>query len=242
MPAVWVRMTHWHPRSAQGDFRDLASDDNSPLGSRRNDCDRPQYAGHMSLGFARTASIAGHPLPMLSLTLFALAFHAGADRATLVRTGAGLALFAVILLGYSWWRVRAGHWIHVDASHVSERQQLNRVLVGLIMAGAVVAALSSSMTLALQLTLAALPIVIALLTTRWCKLSLHLAFVVYAASLIAPVSMATSIALLLFAAVLAWSRLRLQRHIPRDLLAGAAAGALAGALAWAIPQLPAWQG
>jgi membrane-associated phospholipid phosphatase len=196
----------------------------------------------MSMAFARAASIAGHPLPVLSLTLLALAFRDGADQGTLVRIGIGLALYATVLLGYSWWRVRAGHWRHVDASQTGERQQLNRVLLGLILAGAALAAVSLSMMLALQLALASLPIVLALLTSRWCTLSLHLAFIVYASALLAPVSTAAAVALLLFAAVLAWSRLRLARHSPRDLVAGASAGAVAGLLAWAIPQLPAWQG
>ena len=36
------------------------------------------------------------------------------------------------------------------------------------------------------------------------------------------------IALVLFAAVVAWSRLHLQRHVPRDLVAGVCTGLLAG--------------
>ena len=46
--------------------------------------------------------------------------------------------------------------------------------------------------------------------------------------------------LLLFAATVAWSRLALQRHTPRDLVAGAVAGALAGLAFW--PLATRWTG
>jgi hypothetical protein len=196
----------------------------------------------MPLFLARAASIIGHPLPVLSLALLALSFHRGADGPALLRIGGGLALFAAVVLGYSWWRVRSGHWQHVDASDAAERRHLNRFLLGLLLCGAFVAAIASAPLLALQLALAGLLVLIALLAARWCKLSLHLAFAVYASALLAAVSTPAALLLLLLAVVLAWSRLRLARHAPRDRVAGAWAGALAGVLARAIPLLPAWQG
>ncbi|GAA4861440.1 phosphatase PAP2 family protein [Luteimonas vadosa] len=196
----------------------------------------------MSQGLARAASIAGHPLPVLSLTLLALARHEGADPSGLVGIGAGLAVFAAVVLGYSWWRVRQGHWRHVDASQAAERQHLNRFLLGLLLAAAAVAALAGLPLLALRLALAGLLVLVALLLARWCKPSLHLAFAVYAAALLAIAWPAAAITMLAFAAVLAWSRLRLARHAPRDLVAGFWAGALAGVLARMVPLLPGWQG
>ena len=67
------------------------------------------------------------------------------------------------------------------------------------------------------------------LTARWCKLSLHMAFVVFAAVLLLAMRRGGwDCVALLFAVAVAWSRLRLQRHVPRDLVAGALTGALAG--------------
>ena len=42
------------------------------------------------------------------------------------------------------------------------------------------------------------------------------------------------LAALLFAVAVAWSRLALRRHEPRDLVAGAIAGTLAGAAFWPL--------
>jgi hypothetical protein len=189
--------------------------------------------------FARAVSVLGHPLPVLSCALLVRAFHGGAGRAQLLGIGAAFALFAATVMAYSWWRVRGGHWRHVDASGVAERRQLNHFLLALLLAGTALAAFAAqpllALQLALQLALAASLVLVAALAARWCKLSLHLAFAVYAAALLAPVSWSIAAAVLVLAALLAWSRLRLHRHLPRDLLAGALAGLVAGALAWQFP-------
>ena len=71
-------------------------------------------------------------------------------------------------------------------------------------------------------------IAVAMLTARWWKLSLHMAFVAFAATLLWSVAWWAGLAGFACAAAVAWSRLQLQRHIPRDLLAGATTGLLAG--------------
>jgi hypothetical protein len=189
----------------------------------------------MAAAFARAVSVVGHPLPVLSGALLLRAFHGGAGRAQLLGIAVALALFAAAVMAYSWWRVRGGHWGHVDASHAGERRQLNRFLLVLLLAGATLAAAAGQAEFAWQLALAAALVLAAALTARWCKLSLHLAFAVYAAALLALVSWLATAALLLLAALLAWSRLHLARHAPRDLWAGALAGLSAGALAWPLP-------
>ncbi|MGI8560342.1 MAG: hypothetical protein ACR2J7_02665 [Luteimonas sp.] len=188
----------------------------------------------MVTAFARAVSVLGHPLPVLSCALLVRAFHGGAGRAQLLGIGAAFALFAATVMAYSWWRVRGGHWRHVDASGVAERHQLNHFLLALLLAGTVLAAFAAQPLLALQLALAASLVLVAALAARWCKLSLHLAFAVYAAALLAPVSWGVAAAVLVLAALLAWSRLQLARHAPRDLVAGALAGLAAGMLAWRL--------
>lgn len=189
---------------------------------------------------ARALSILGHPLPMLALTLLAIAAHDGVAGVALLRMASGFIAAAAVVLAYSRWRVRRGDWAHVDASDTGERRHLNRFLLVVLLASALLAAAGSQPRMALLLALSALPVVIAAATARWWKLSLHLAFAAFAAVLLLRVSWLASAAMALFAVLLGWSRLRLARHVPRDLVAGACAGALAGLLALRLS--PSWQG
>lgn len=183
----------------------------------------------MSAALARTVSILGHPLAVLSLAL--LATQAGRGSMTQAwQLAAGLGAAAVLVMAYSWWQVRRERWGHVDASHHSERGSLNRFLLIVLTAGAAVAWMAGATRgVPAALALSAVIILVALLTARWCKLSLHLAFAVFAACLLAPLTWWATLAGLVFAVCIAWSRLSLSRHVPRDLVAGAATGAITGA-------------
>lgn len=198
-----------------------------------------QYAGRMTQVLARAVSILGHPLVLLPAAALALAFNSGAagDGAWMAL---GFAVFAALVVGGSWWQVRRGRWAHVDASRREERRTLNRfLLVALALAAVLSLAAGLTPRLALGLALAAALIAVALLTARLCKLSLHLAFAIYAAALLARIAPGYGLAALAFAALVAWSRLALERHAPRDLVAGALSGAVAGTLFWWLsPRLP----
>ena len=176
---------------------------------------------------ARLVSILGHPLLVLPLAL--LLPMATIDAAGTARAAAGIAVCAALVLGWSWWRVRRGHWRHVDASNVHERRSLNVFLLPLFVLGALLA--SPQPGLSLRLALAAAIIAVALLATRWCKLSLHAAFAVYAALLLGAWQPAAGVAMLLFAIAITASRLALARHGMRDVVAGSVVGGLAGLLA-----------
>lgn len=89
------------------------------------------------------------------------------------------------------------------------------------------------------LFLSALLIVIALLSARLLKLSLHVAFAAFATLLLwsLMVAVATGIAV---SAALVWSRLVLGRHVTADVVAGVVLGAVAGvayqvAISWLRP-------
>ena len=182
----------------------------------------------MNQAFARVVSILGHPMLVLPLAALAVAVARGQGRAA-VWMALGFALFAALVMSYSWWQVRRGRWAHVDASNKGERRSLNRFLVALLVVAAVLALrYGHDRELGLGLGLSAAMIVVAMLTARWCKLSLHMAFVVFASSLLWSVAWWAGLAGFACAAAVAWSRLQLQRHVPRDLLAGAATGLLAG--------------
>ena len=182
---------------------------------------------------ARAVSILGHPLLVLPAALALPAALRDADHATLRSMLIGFALFAALLLGWSWWQVRRNRWAHVDASQPSERKSLNRTLLVAIAIGALVAWLRSpTPDLALTLAVSACIVAIAMLLVRWCKLSLHASFAVYAAGLLWPLGVAAVGAGCVFAGIVAWSRLRLSRHRPRDIVAGAATGVLAASGYW----------
>lgn len=182
---------------------------------------------------ARAVSILGHPLLVLPAALALPAALRDADHATLRSMLIGFALFAALLLGWSWWQVRRNRWAHVDASQPSERKSLNRTLLVAIAIGALVAWLRSpTPDLALTLALSAGIVAIAISVVRWCKLSLHASFAVYAAGLLWPLGVAAVGAGCVFAGIVAWSRLRLSRHRPRDIVAGAATGVLAASGYW----------
>lgn len=182
---------------------------------------------------ARAISILGHPLLVLPAALALPAALRDGDPGTPRSMLGGFMLFAAVLLGWSWWQVRLGRWAHVDASQPSERHVLNRTLLVAIAIGALLAWLRSpTPDLALALALSACIVAVAMLTVRGCKLSLHVAFAVYAAVLLWPLGVVAVGTGCAFAGIVAWSRLRLSRHRPRDLIVGAAAGGLAAGGYW----------
>lgn len=183
----------------------------------------------MNHALARVVSVSGHPMVALPLAALALTAARGQYRIALWMT-LGFTAFAAVVMAYSSWQVRRGRWSHVDASDKNERKSLNRFLLAALLVSTACAAWSGfSAQLTLGLALSATMVLAAMLTSRWCKLSLHMAFVVFAVFLLlldAP--WWAGLAGLCFAGAVAWSRLALRRHVPRDLIAGAAVGALAG--------------
>ncbi|MET0718770.1 MAG: hypothetical protein ABWY34_10275 [Pseudoxanthomonas sp.] len=188
----------------------------------------------MKHALARVVSISGHPMVALPLAAVVLTLARG-QYGIALWMALGFTAFAAMVMAYSGWQVRRGRWSHVDASDKNERRSLNRfLLIALLVSTALAFMLDLSGELTLGLSLSAAMVATAVLTSRWCKLSLHMAFVVFAALLLlfnAP--WWAGLAGLCFGGAVAWSRLALQRHVPRDLIAGAVTGALAGVLfAW----------
>lgn len=141
-------------------------------------------------------------------------------------TALGLGLIAATVMAFSWRQVRRERWSHIDASRPEERAGLNRALTWLLIAVAAVAAWRGMRELALGAALSVAMILAARASSRWCTLSLHVGFAVFAAGLLWTWSPLATLVGLTFAATVAWSRAALQRHTPRDLMIGAAAGAL----------------
>lgn len=177
---------------------------------------------------ARSVSILGHPLVVMPAAVLALmVLQSGGRNAGWAL--AGLLATGLLIMLFSRHQVRRGRWQHVDASGKEERSSLNRFLLALLIVATLACLLGgASRPMTLGLGLSAAMLVVAMATARWCKLSLHLAFATFAALLLASLSWWVGLAGLLFAAVVAWSRLHMQRHVPRDLIAGGCTGLLAG--------------
>ncbi len=181
------------------------------------------------VALARAVSLLAHPA-VLAPACAAWGAHAAGLRGGALALAAGLpAALALAVLGYAAWQVRRGRWAHPDASGAGERRGLNRWLLALLGAGALLAASQGGASpLALALAGAAGIIATAIACERRAKLSHHLAFCVYPAVLLVPAWPAVA-ALGALGLALAWSRLVLERHAPRDLWL-----ALAAALAWGL--------
>ncbi len=176
---------------------------------------------------ARALSILGHPALLMPAAIVGTSLSADAPAATVaLAAGASLAVAGVVL-AYSFLRVRSGAWAHPDASRPAERLQLNLFLLGTLLAVGVLSyALSRPPAVTAGALLCAGIVAAALLLRGRLKVSLHVAFAMFAAALWWPSPVfALQLAL---AGGLAWSRLALGRHTPAEVVLGAIVGTVAG--------------
>jgi len=190
-------------------------------GPRGADGDRAGAA----YALARAVSIALHPFAVF-LALTVIGVRALAPQAfAAALAGVGAAVAAVWL--FVWQRRRSGRWSTVDASHPSERPLLYLVLLLVL---AVVwwwlreraAPLSQGIVAVAAMLLAAAAL------NRWIKLSLHMASLSFAALALWPLAAPAAAIGLALLPLLAWARLRMQRHGLAEVIGGAALGALFG--------------
>ncbi len=195
----------------------------------------------MTHTLARAVSLLGHPLLVLPPAMLAMLAARGSGGEALHGIAAGFLGFGALVVAYTHWQVRRGRWVHVDASGPQERRTLNRFLLAAPTVATVAAALAGAApALWLALGLSAAMIAMAMAVARRCTLSLHMAFAVFSAWLAGHAGWPWLLAAAAFTALVAWSRLALRRHTPRDLLAGTAAGLLAGLAHGSL--LRAWEG
>lgn len=177
---------------------------------------------------ARVISIVGHPVLLILVATLIAASARGATIEQLRLVGGVLAALGIIVLGFGWLQVRNGRWSHVDASVPKERTTLNAFLVILtLLSAALLWFLTHRTTMAVALALSGAIILIALLTARWVKVSLHAAFAAFATALLWP-NWPAVVAGIVVTTVVAWSRLELGRHVAADIAAGLLLGAAAG--------------
>jgi membrane-associated phospholipid phosphatase len=178
---------------------------------------------------ARWASILIHPAVVMMVAA-AVATSAGDPAPGRVWQTLGLTLaVAAVVMIYSVRQTRSGRWSHIDASRPHERSQLNRfaswVLLGI---AAILGVAGADRGVAVVIALSGAIVLAGHVLRGQLKLSLHVAFAMFAACIVWPQAVAFA-GLLAAAAVVAWSRLVLRRHGVSDVLVGAAAGLACGA-------------
>lgn len=177
---------------------------------------------------ARALSLAGHPALLMPATFLFSTIANGAPTKMLQFAVVGSAFVGVSIVAYSWSQVRAGRWSHVDASVPRERSQINLFLMLLFFGIAgLMLGLDQPRPLVIGPAFSGALVAFGHLLRPWLKVSLHASFAVFAALLLWP-SLVGTLAVLVLAMGVAWSRLALSRHTPQEvavaLLAGAATG------------------
>jgi hypothetical protein len=176
---------------------------------------------------ARTISIVLHPIFTIA-TLMWLTTRGGGR---LLPFAGMLLLVAIPLTLFMRGQVRRGTWENVDASRPAERHSLFAVI------GVICAALGGWLAFtgahvhARGAFAAAIMALVAWALLRWIKLSLHMAFGVYAACMLMKFQLTAGIVMLLLMPLLAWSRLRLGRHRMAEVIGGSVLGAVTAAVA-----------
>lgn len=172
---------------------------------------------------ARYLSVLGHPFLVLPASIGAVSALRGGD----TRAGVGLAVLFIVISAAIVVGIRAGRFNDFD---VSERQRRPGFYV-LITAGTVALGFwLRDQPEALHTCVIAGALLIACgLLNRWTKASLHTAFSLYAAGFWGAWSISAGLVVLVLAAAVGWSRIRLGRHSTTEVLVGAGLGLVAGA-------------
>jgi hypothetical protein len=184
---------------------------------------------------ARTLSIVGHPFVFAPCAAL-LAILVGPHGHAMAWSAGGLFAAVVLAIGvFSWWQVRKGAWEHVDASRPHERGSLNRLAFGTLSLAAAATWFSASMRLSsVGFALGAALVAVGWLGLPRFKMSLHVSFAVFGASLLWPYGLAAVAAGCMLAGAVGWSRLILLRHSTGEVVAGAMVGAAAGVIHWVL--------
>lgn len=177
---------------------------------------------------ARAVSILAHPAVVMLAATGIAAGSGGHPPALLWQALAAVVVAAAAVMLYSMRQARSGRWSHIDASQKHERTQLNRFASWLLLGLAGALALAGAHPgIVAAIGLSGLVVLTGHLLRARLKSSLHVAFAVFAACIAWP-QVPASVALLLAAVAVAWSRLVLGRHVVNEVLSGAAIGFAAG--------------
>jgi hypothetical protein len=178
---------------------------------------------------AFACSVLGNPLliSVIFLSLFALRLLAF-SRAIKLMVALVVLLFIPIGV-WIWSRVRSGHYSDFDVSRRKDRTTMYPIVLGLnLFSTAMLFLTHQPRALSVGMLCITLMLVIAYLTNRCIKISLHAAFCFFFALAAIKLSLACVAPMLIFAALVASSRLILKRHRAHELVMGVTLGTLTG--------------
>lgn len=175
--------------------------------------------------FARWVSILGHPFVMVAIMVSTAAFHFSTP-VRAIRILLMILLFTVVpVAGLMARQIRRGAWADVDASKPRERPILYAAsAIGLLLLLGYVLFMQPESYLIRGVLGTLAMLAVCAITTRWLKVSLHMAFGTLATATLLLLDPAIGCILLAFLPVLAWSRLVLSRHKPAEVLVGVLIG------------------
>jgi len=178
---------------------------------------------------ACTCSVVGNPLFISAIFLCAFCSRLlEASRAVEIM----VVLIALLFLPIAIWiqtRVRAGRYSDFDLSRREDRTTMYPIVLVLILfATGLLFLTHQPEMLSVGMLCVSTMIVIAFLANQWIKISLHTVFCFFFALVAIKISAAWFVPMLIFAALVAFSRLILKRHRVVELMVGAGLGVLTG--------------
>jgi len=180
---------------------------------------------------AYTCSVMGNPLFIGAVFLFAFCLRLlDASRAMAIMATLVVLLFLPITIWIQT-RVRTGRYSDFDVSRREDRTTMYPlVLVLILFATGLLFFTRQPKMLSVGMLCVSTMIVVAYLTNQWIKISLHTVFCFFFALVAIKISVAWLAPMLIFAVLVAFSRLILKRHRVVELMAGAGLSLLTGSL------------
>jgi len=180
---------------------------------------------------AYTCSVVGNPLFIGAVFLFAFCLRLlDASRAMAIMAALVVLLFLPITIWIQT-RVRMGRYSDFDVSRREDRTTMYPlVLVLILFATGMLFFTRQPKMLSVGMLCVSTMIVVAYLTNQWMKISLHTVFCFFFALVAIKISVAWLAPMLIFAVLVAFSRLILKRHRVVELMAGAGLGLLTGSV------------
>lgn len=184
---------------------------------------------------AKFVSTVGHPFVTVPLFVIFLLFSIESARQA---TFLSLLIIGGIFVPIGLWTlrgVRKGTYTNLDVSDQGQRQRWFIITTFLLLVVTLIIWFTNQdRTLRLAVMCSLVLLVVAQLVNTRVKASMHLAFHVFLGFLIFQFNGVVGTVFLMFAPLLAWSRIHLKRHVWREVIVGSLLGAALGTVFWLV--------
>ncbi len=178
---------------------------------------------------ARTISIVLHPFATIMVMVVAIGWLQGSFTNTLSALAAVATLAILPVAVLILYKTLRGTWTTVDASHRPERQVLYAVSLAAVLGLILYVTITKRRSTLAAGSMGTFGLLLcAWIINRWVKLSLHMALAAMVATVLIASRSAVGWVMLALLPALAWSRVELKRHTPKEVLLGAILGTIAG--------------